>query len=57
MYILVVVLSLPGAWLLTLTGGYVFGWQIGSFITVIGETIGACIIFVITKSLLGITEK
>ena len=53
MYILVVVLSLPGAWLLTLTGGYVFGWQIGSFITVIGATIGACIIFVITKSLLG----
>ena len=52
-YILAVVLSLPGAWLLTLTGGYAFGWQTGSFITVIGATIGACIIFIITKSLLG----
>ena len=52
-YILVVVLSLPGAWLLTLTGGFAFGWQVGSLITVFGATIGACIIFVITKSLFG----
>ena len=52
-YILAVVLSIPGAWLLTLTGGFVFGWQISSFLTVFSATIGASFIFMITKSLLG----
>ena len=52
-YIAAVLLSIPGAWLLTLTGGFAFGWQIGSFITVFAATIGACFIFIITKSILG----
>ncbi len=52
LYIVTVIFSLPGAWLLTVSGGYVFGWQIGCFLTVIAATIGACIIFLMTKSLL-----
>ena len=52
LYIVTVIFSLPGAWLLTVSGGYVFGWKIGCFLTVIAATIGACIIFLMAKSLL-----
>ena len=51
-YIMAVVFSIPGAWLLTVTGGYLFGWLFGGFFAVISATIGACIIFLLTKSLL-----
>ena len=52
-YIAVVALSLPGGALLTLTGGLLFGWQIGAPITVVAATIGATILFLIAKSSLG----
>lgn len=52
-YILVVIVVMPGAWLLTFSGGFFFGWIIGSFLTVIGATIGACILFILSKSILG----
>ena len=51
-YIVAVVFSIPGAWLLTVSGGYLFGWLFGGFFAVISATIGACIIFLLTKSLL-----
>ena len=44
---------MPGAWLLTFSGGFFFGWIIGSFLTVIGATIGASILFILSKSILG----
>ena len=44
---------MPGAWLLTFSGGFFFGWIIGSFLTIMGATIGACILFILSKSILG----
>lgn len=55
LYIAVVALSLPGAALLTLTGGFLFGWLWCGLATVIAATIGATIIFVIAKTALGET--
>lgn len=52
-YIAVVALSLPGGLIMTLTGGLLFGWQIGAPATVIGATIGATIIFLIAKTSFG----
>lgn len=51
-YIIAVIFSLPGAWLITVSGGYIFGWLIGGFLAVIGATLGACIIFIMAKNLL-----
>ena len=50
-YVIAVIFSLPGAWLITVSGGYMFGWQIGGFLAVIGATIGACIIFLMAKNI------
>lgn len=52
-YIAVVALSLPGALILTLAGGLLFGWQIGTSATVVAATIGATIIFLVARSSLG----
>lgn len=55
LYIAVVALSLPGGALLTLTGGFLFGWLWSGSATVVAATIGATIIFVIAKTALGET--
>tara|TARA_Y100001960_G_scaffold307024_1_gene362870 strand:+ start:363 stop:1067 length:705 start_codon:yes stop_codon:yes gene_type:complete len=52
-YILAVLIVMPGAWLLTFTGGFFFGWVIGSILTIFGATMGACILFVFSKSIFG----
>lgn len=52
-YIAVVALSLPGGLLLTLAGGFLFGWFLAGTVTVIAATIGAVIIFLIARSSLG----
>lgn len=52
-YIVVVALSLPGGLVMTVTGGLLFGWILGSVATVVGATIGATIIFLIARSSLG----
>ncbi len=52
-YVAAVALSLPGALVLTLSGGLLFGWQLGSLASVIGATIGATIIFLIARTSLG----
>ncbi len=52
-YIAVVSLSLPGGLVMTLTGGLLFGWQLGAPATVVGATIGATIIFLIAKTSFG----
>ena len=54
-YIVVVALSVPGGALLTITGGFLFGWLVGGLSTVIGATIGATIVFLIAKTSLGET--
>jgi len=53
LYIFAVLLVMPGAWLLTFSGGFFFGWMMGSILTVIGATVGASILFTLSKSIFG----
>lgn len=52
-YIVAVALSLPGGLLLTLAGGFLFGWFVGGSVAVISATIGATAVFVVAKSSIG----
>jgi uncharacterized membrane protein YdjX (TVP38/TMEM64 family) len=52
-YVVAVAFSFPGAVFLTLAGGFLFGFVLGTFLTVTGATIGATIIFVFAKTLFG----
>ncbi len=49
LYVVVVALSLPGGAVLTLAGGFLFGWFVGGVASVIGATIGATIVFLIAR--------
>ncbi len=53
LYVLVVATSFPGASVLTITSGFIFGVVFGGFLTVIGATLGAVIIFLIAKTSFG----
>jgi uncharacterized membrane protein YdjX (TVP38/TMEM64 family) len=53
LYITAVAFSLPGAVVLTLAGGFLFGAVLGTLLTVTGATIGASLIFLFAKTLLG----
>jgi uncharacterized membrane protein YdjX (TVP38/TMEM64 family) len=53
LYAVVVALSLPGGAVLTLAGGFLFGWFFGGVISIVGATIGATIVFLIARSALG----
>ncbi len=48
-----VALSLPGGAVLTLAGGFLFGWLWGGVAAVIAATIGAVLVFLIAKTALG----
>ena len=50
LYIGVVVTSLPGATILTLTGGFVFGVVAGVLFSLIGATVGAVLIFLAARA-------
>ena len=52
-YIATVALSVPGAVLLTVSGGFLFGVVIGASAAVIGATIGATLIFLLARTALG----
>lgn len=52
-YTIAVALSFPGASLLTIAGGFLFGWAIGGTATVIGATLGASAVFVVARSSFG----
>lgn len=52
-YVLVVAFSFPGAVVLTLSGGFLFGAALGTFLTAIGATIGATFVFIFAKYLVG----
>jgi len=52
-YVVVVALSLPGGLVMTLTGGLLFGWEVGAPVTVIGATLGATLIFLAARSSVG----
>jgi len=53
LYAAAVALSLPGGAILTITGGFLFGWLLGGVASVLAATIGATILFLIAKSTLG----
>ncbi|HVQ11668.1 MAG TPA: TVP38/TMEM64 family protein, partial [Methyloceanibacter sp.] len=52
-YAATVALSLPGAAVLTLAGGFLFGWFWGALASVAAATVGAIVIFLIARSALG----
>ncbi len=52
-YVVSVALSVPGAAILTVTGGLLFGQWFGSLYVVVGATIGAMGIFLIARTVLG----
>ena len=52
-YIGVVALSLPGAGILSIVGGFIFGWALSGTVTIFAATIGAIIVFQIVKTSLG----
>src|SRR6478735_11850357 len=54
-YAATIALSLPGAAVLTLAGGFLFGWFWGGLASMIAATIGAIIVFLIARSALGDT--
>ena len=52
-YIITVAFSLPGATILTVSGGFLFGAILGSIFSLIGATVGATILFLLAKSAIG----
>lgn len=52
-YVAVVTLSLPGALVMTVSGGLLFGWQLAFLATVVAATTGATIIFLIARTSIG----
>jgi len=52
-YIVAVALSLPGGAILTICGGFLFGWLLSGSVTVVAATAGATLIFLIAQSSFG----
>ncbi len=52
-YILTVALSFPGAALLTLLGGFLFGGLLGGAVIVVSATLGAIVVFMVARSAFG----
>ncbi|WP_209007474.1 TVP38/TMEM64 family protein [Roseibium litorale] len=53
LYTLIVALSIPGASILTITGGFLFGWIWGGLAALLGATFGALAVFLVARSSLG----
>ncbi|PZW43042.1 putative membrane protein YdjX (TVP38/TMEM64 family) [Humitalea rosea] len=52
-YVVVVALSIPGAVILTLAGGFLFGALLGTLLAVVGATIGAVLVFLLARAVFG----
>jgi uncharacterized membrane protein YdjX (TVP38/TMEM64 family) len=52
-YILAVAFSFPAASVLTIFGGFLFGWMVGGPLVVVSATIGASVLFLATRSAFG----
>jgi uncharacterized membrane protein YdjX (TVP38/TMEM64 family) len=52
-YAAAVALSVPGAIILTLSGGFLFGAVLGTLLTVLGATIGATLVFLFARTIFG----
>lgn len=53
LYVAVVALSIPGAAVMSLAGGFLFGWVLSAPATIIAAVAGAAIVFEIVKTSLG----
>lgn len=53
LYILAVAFSFPAASILTIFGGFLFGWFFGGILTAVGATIGATILFKVSQTAFG----
>jgi uncharacterized membrane protein YdjX (TVP38/TMEM64 family) len=51
-YAITVALSIPGGVVLTIGGGFLFGWFLGGVLSVVGATIGATAVFLVARSAL-----
>lgn len=52
-YAAAVAISVPGVAILTVIGGYLFGWFHGTALVLIAATIGASAVFLVTRSAIG----
>jgi uncharacterized membrane protein YdjX (TVP38/TMEM64 family) len=52
-YAAAVAISVPGVALLTMVGGYLFGWFHGTALVLIAATVGASAVFLLTRSACG----
>jgi uncharacterized membrane protein YdjX (TVP38/TMEM64 family) len=52
-YVAVGALSIPGAALLTMAGGVLFGWLVGGLAAIVGATIGATFVFLVARTACG----
>lgn len=52
-YALAVALSVPAASVLTIAGGFLFGWLAGSVLVAFAATLGATVLFVVARTALG----
>ncbi|WP_430249964.1 TVP38/TMEM64 family protein [Neorhizobium sp. DAR64860/K0K1] len=52
-YTAAVAFSFPAASVLTIFGGFLFGWMIGGALVAVGATVGAAILFLATRSAFG----
>jgi uncharacterized membrane protein YdjX (TVP38/TMEM64 family) len=52
-YIAVAALSLPGGAMLSVTGGFLFGWLLGGLAAIVGAASGATVLFLIARSTFG----
>lgn len=52
-YILAIAFAFPAASILTIFGGFLFGWMLGGALVAISATIGASILFMATRSAFG----
>ncbi len=52
-YVAVASLSIPGATVLSIVGGFIFGWPLSAPITVVAATIGSVVMFKIVQTSIG----
>jgi uncharacterized membrane protein YdjX (TVP38/TMEM64 family) len=52
-YALAVAVAFPAAWVLTLIGGFLFGWLVSSILVAFAATVGASLLFLVAKTAFG----
>jgi uncharacterized membrane protein YdjX (TVP38/TMEM64 family) len=52
-YTATIALSLPGGAVLTLAGGFLFGWLVGGIAAILAATLGAIVVFLVARIALG----